>query len=168
MYQGIGGYQKQSILRRPARKPSDKNNTTFDLQKEKEEARQKALQDAYEQREYERLRAMYGSAEDKREIQMKLQAEMQALVDAKKKLEDDERAEEDKFRAAFEDQIKFAQFIEQDHTEARKEYERYVLEENIRLEQQRAQAKETDHDQEVEADIKRPDFFAHSFMRSFR
>ncbi|KAG9394611.1 hypothetical protein J8273_3865 [Carpediemonas membranifera] len=168
MYNGIGGFQKQSIMNRPIRAPSTKNETTLEKEYMREQRRLELIREKQEEREYERLRALYGTEEDKREIQARLKSEIDALVDARKSLDEQEKMEEERFKAEFEDQIKFAEFIEQDHNEARKEYERYVLEENLRLEEAAKRAKDEERDMEVEEDIRRPDFFKQAFMRSFR
>eukprot|EP00767_Chilomastix_cuspidata_P001639 gnl/Chilomastix_cuspidata/1764.p2 GENE.gnl/Chilomastix_cuspidata/1764~~gnl/Chilomastix_cuspidata/1764.p2 ORF type:complete len:178 (+),score=83.16 gnl/Chilomastix_cuspidata/1764:33-536(+) len=163
-----GGYKRQSILRRPRKQPSEKNRTTFDDEFQREQHRLSVLTEKRQAREYERLRAMYGSMEDKRQMQEELRAAIDKLVEERERMKREEIAEEEKITHEMLEQAEFAHFVEQDHQQARLEYERYLLEENRRLEEERRQAQQLARQHGIMEDHERPDFFEEAFMRSYR
>ncbi|GIQ80118.1 hypothetical protein KIPB_000865 [Kipferlia bialata] len=162
------GYVKQSILRRPPRQPTKKNDTTDVEVYEREMARVKTKQEEYQRREFERLRALYGTLEDKREMQQELKRVMENLLEEKARLATEEREEEKRIAKEMADYAQFAEYIEADQAAARLEYEKYLLAENKRLADQRQNMTVEERQAAIEADRSRPNFFEESFMKSFR
>ena len=160
---------RQSILRRKAAPASVKNSTTFDDAFEKEISRLQYKSEQYSQREYERLRAIYGDKEDKREIQLRLREGMDQLMMERKRLEQEDKESDRQYAEELEDQIKFSEFVEADHQQARYEYERFLMRDNMRQVEERRVAEEATKEQEKDRISKEGDcFFEGHWMRSFR
>jgi hypothetical protein len=161
-------YVRPSILKRAVRPRSEKNDETADREFQREQARLHVLREQYRQREYDRLRALYGSSKDKAEIQAEVRAQMEALLAEKDALARLEQEEEQRLAAEMIDQSRFAEFVEQEQESARAEYERYLYEENVEMARQRRLLEQHDRSAVLEVERQRPDFVDEAFCKSFR
>lgn len=161
------GTNRQSILSRPIKKPSNNNATHFDVDYIREQERLKALREAREKREYERLKGIYGSREDKAAAQAELKEALDKLIKEREEAERQEREYMQKYEAEMKEQIEFAEYVERDNNEARMEYEQYVRAENERLKSEREREQQLRHMAEIEEDKERPDFYEQAFMKGW-
>eukprot|EP00768_Dysnectes_brevis_P003304 gnl/Dysnectes_brevis/2373_a2803_2837.p1 GENE.gnl/Dysnectes_brevis/2373_a2803_2837~~gnl/Dysnectes_brevis/2373_a2803_2837.p1 ORF type:complete len:177 (-),score=21.10 gnl/Dysnectes_brevis/2373_a2803_2837:67-597(-) len=160
------GAKRQSILKRTVKQPSVANDTTIGRQHELELERLKAKKEAMRTREHDRIKAIYGTRDDRRAIQAKLRTEIDSLVAERDKLIAEEKDEDRRIAEAMKEHLEFAEYVERDQKEARRAYEHYLLEENKRLAAERDQRKLEDRQTEILDDQTREDFFEGAFIKS--
>ncbi|GKT15145.1 hypothetical protein ADUPG1_010634 [Aduncisulcus paluster] len=160
---------RESILKRPIRPQSSKNSETSCTQFQREQAQLEHRRDQYRQREYERLRALYGTPEDKKAIQEKLRHELEELEDEKKKLEELQMLEDKRIIEEMKEKEEFEKFVQEDMRKEKEQYAKYLYEENKRIELEKMRREKMTREEEIEEEKKAKDvFYTNAFMKSWR
>lgn len=120
------------------------------------------------QQEAERLRAIHGTREEKREIAQKLASELDTLISERKAQDSLESQESRRHALETLERVKYEEMLEQEQKEARRAYEEYVAEQNRRAIAERKDAQERARQEEVAEERTQPSFFANHFMKSTR
>ncbi|KAL0206763.1 hypothetical protein P9112_012474 [Eukaryota sp. TZLM1-RC] len=159
---------RQSILTRPKKQPSSANVQRADLEYQKEKEREERIRAQWNSFESERLRSMFPSAEEK----VQLQAEERQYIDnhlARKREIEARIAEEDlqieKLQVE-EDQLN--EEIRREQEESRRDYLRYLLEENKKLATYRKLQRQRDVEAQIAEDKARGDYMEKKWKTTLR
>ncbi|KWX12388.1 hypothetical protein QR46_3642 [Giardia duodenalis assemblage B] len=159
---------RQSIMNRPIKEPSKSNVESMERQYVAEDMALRRRREQYMQQEAERLRAIHGTREEKREIAQKLASELDTLISERKAQESLESQESRRHALETLERVKYEEMLEQEQKEARRAYEEYVAEQNRRAIAERKDAQERARQEEVAEERTQPSFFANHFMKSTR
>ena len=158
--------QRQSILNRKCR-PSRANEENFETEFQREQARQEARAARIRQLEEDRLKELYGSREEKSELQRKRLQEMEDLLAIKMAQKQEELYEDEKIMEAWREQVAGSEEADAGYKEERKEFFRKILEENRKLVNYKKQLEKQQRNSEIEEERNRTEFAAR-FATSLR
>ncbi|KAL0213357.1 hypothetical protein RCL1_006983 [Eukaryota sp. TZLM3-RCL] len=159
---------RQSILSRPLKSSSVINKEHADMEFEKEKERDARIRNQWNSFETERLRSMFPTAEEK----VQLQAEERQFIDThlQRKHEIEARiAEEDRrIETLAIEEAQLNEEIRQEQEESRRDYLRYLLEENKKLASYRKLQRQKDVEAQIEEDKLRGDFMEKKWRKALR
>eukprot|EP00700_Malawimonas_jakobiformis_P001662 EC722044.1.p1 GENE.EC722044.1~~EC722044.1.p1 ORF type:complete len:153 (+),score=12.64 EC722044.1:71-529(+) len=124
---------RQSIMMRPVKSPSLKNEENYDREFQAEQQRLAQLSARKQQLEQERLNSLYPTYGTKADTSAKLREEMERQLEAKEEAKRREREQEVQIARALEDQGRLTRHVESSDEQARREYQRYLMEENKKV-----------------------------------
>lgn len=155
-------------MNRPIKEPSKSNMESMERQYEAEDAALRRRRAQYMQQEADRLLAIHGTREEKREIAKKLASELDTLISERKAQESLESQEKRRYALETLERIKYEEMLEHEQKEARRAYEEYVAEQNRRAIAERKDAHERARQEEIIEEKTQPNFFTNHFMKSTR
>lgn len=153
-------------MNRPLKEPSKTNIESAGLQHQRELDAQRRRQDTFAAQEADRIKAMYGTREEKQNIARQLASDLDKLIAEKQEIERERLAEDRRHDLEMITQMKYQEILEKEEAEARQAYAEYLAA------QQRAaiaQHQEERRREQAEERAERPqDFFGQHFARSTR
>eukprot|EP00164_Ancoracysta_twista_P008861 GFYU01012927.1.p2 GENE.GFYU01012927.1~~GFYU01012927.1.p2 ORF type:complete len:160 (-),score=46.86 GFYU01012927.1:336-815(-) len=139
-----------SILQRPIRSQSNKNNENMDGEYEKQQARLAAARAQRARLDGERVKSLFGSPTEKVQLQEQRRREMEEHLRLKNEQKQRELYDDLQAASQLNEHVTLNQVVEQDQNEARRAYLKDLMETNkaIMAEKERKKRMEKDQDRD--------------------
>lgn len=142
---------RQSILMRPLKTASKKNEEHLDEEHQEAQRRLDSKKRVLETIGEHRIKTFFGSPNDKKQLQEEVKKDMDLQLSLREDLKKQKVLEDLKYATLVHQQATVMETVDNDHERARREYLRSVMEENKRLAVEREEQKRIDREKEIEA-----------------
>ncbi|KAL0238567.1 hypothetical protein GEMRC1_013040 [Eukaryota sp. GEM-RC1] len=159
---------RQSILSRPRKSASYANVQNEDNEFEKEKQREERNRSHWNSFESERLRSMFPTAEEKVQLQEEERNFIDSHLARKREIEGRIAAEDRQIELLEVEEAQLDEQIRQEQEESRRDYLRYLLEENKKLAAYRKIQRQKEYEAQIAEDQERGDYMIKKWKTTLR